>query len=64
MKPSEIMNYLLENYLTLDRKPLSNELAEKYSNEMIGVNRKREIDELVLFQEYYKKNFPIINKGW
>lgn len=64
MKLSEIMKYLLENYLTLDRKPLSNELAEKYSNEMMGVNRKREIDELVYFQEYYKKNFPIINKGW
>lgn len=60
MTPTEIKVYLLENYLTLDRKPLSNELAEKYSNEMIGVNRKREIDEMIFFQEYYGKNFPII----
>lgn len=60
MTPTEIKVYLLENYLTLDRKPLSNELAEEYSNKMIGVNRKREIDEMIFFQEYYGNNFPII----
>jgi hypothetical protein len=63
MNPTE---YLKSNFCAYSGQPLSDEQAKQYAQQIVAKvgepNSKREIDEIVMFQEWYKITLPIYNK--
>lgn len=58
--------HLIDNYRKYNGSELTQAEAEKYAAVILTVGNPRrasEVEEIVRFQEYYKVELPIINKG-
>jgi hypothetical protein len=55
-------SYLKENFINPQGNPLTDKEATELAAIIGEVNSNREIDEMVMYQEYYGVNLPIFNK--
>lgn len=62
-KNFDIKEYLKQNYVSSAAGyVISEEEWNKYAEICSDAKRKREVDEIIMFQEYYKVNLPIVRK--
>lgn len=55
-----VRQYLKENYVSFEGRSISEEELNNYAEICSECKHKREVDEMVVFQQYYKVNLPIV----